>query len=115
MELTQSMFFQRTKIKVKLGTLNFNNMKNVEERYDVSEDVHVMDDFAVGNEIQKVKDYLLSLTVEDMRLFVAVEQGSRKMSESVLVSVGPKAKAVARSWTSILHRKEATIKDKIKI
>ena len=37
--------------KVKLGTLHFNNMKNAEVRYEVLEDINVMDNFMVGEEM----------------------------------------------------------------
>ena len=48
-----------------------------------------------------------------MILSVAIEQGSKKMSDSVLVIVVPKANTVDRRWTSTLRRKEATVKDNI--
>ena len=50
--------FKITNRKLKLGTLNFNNMKNVEARYEVLKDTHVIDNFTAGNETQKVKGYL---------------------------------------------------------
>ena len=65
-------------------------MKNVDVRYEVLEDSHAMDDFALGNEKQHVKNYLLSLIVEDMILCVGIEQGSRKISESLIAIVVPK-------------------------
>ena len=37
-----------------------------------------MENFIVGDETHDVKDCLLTLAVDDMRLFVAVDQGSGK-------------------------------------
>ena len=67
--------FKRTNIKVKLGTLHFIDMKNFQSRYEALEDVHVLGNFTVGNVMQNVKDCLLDLKVDDMRLLIAVEQG----------------------------------------
>ena len=105
--------FKRTDSKVKLGTLCFNNMKNAEARHEALEDIHVMDNFMVGNETQNVNDYLLALVAEDMTLFAAVEQGSRKMSTSLIVIVVPKAKLAARKWMFTICGKEVTATDKI--
>ena len=66
-------YFKTTDNKAKLGTLHFNNKKNTEDRCEVLEDIDVMDKFIVGDETQNVKDYLLALIAEDMRLFAAVE------------------------------------------
>ena len=94
---TKYISFKRTDRKVKLGTLHFNNMKNVEARYEVLENMNVLDNVMVGCETHNVKDYLLGLEVEDTRLFTAVEQGSGKMRDSMLVMVVPKAKVAARN------------------
>ena len=51
--------------------------------------------------------------VDDMRLFVAVKQGSRKMRDSMLVIVAPKAKVTARNLMSTAHRKEEISKYKV--
>ena len=40
--------FKRSDNNVKLGTLCFNNMKNLEARHEVLEDFNVMDKFRVG-------------------------------------------------------------------
>ena len=71
-------------------------MKNVEIRNKMLEDAHVIDNFMVGYGTQNVKENFIALTVEDMRLFVAVEQGSEEINKSLLVTVLPKAKLVAR-------------------
>ena len=71
-------FFQKNKQQKKTKNPKFNNVKNVEAKHEFLEDIHVIDDFMVGNEMQNVKYYLLASTVEDMRLFVAVEKGSGK-------------------------------------
>ena len=48
-------------------------MNNVEARYENLENMNVMENFILGDEKHKVKYYLLTLIVDDMRLFVAVE------------------------------------------
>ena len=58
---TKYISFKRIDSKVKLGTLHFNNMKNVEARYEVLENMNVMDNVMVGYETHNVKDYLLGL------------------------------------------------------
>jgi len=65
-------------------------------RYEALENIDLMENFTVGNETQNVKDYLLDLKVDDMTLFIAIEQGGWKMSESMLVMVLSKAKVAAR-------------------
>ena len=72
---TKHVSYKRTNSKVKLGTLHFNNMKNVEARYEELENIVMMDNLTVGNLTQNMKDYLLDLKVDDMRLFTAIEQG----------------------------------------
>ena len=71
-------FFKRADEKWKLRTFHFNNVKNAKARYEVLEDVNVMDNFVLGYEMQNVKDYLLVFAVEDRNLFVANEQGSEE-------------------------------------
>ena len=51
MNHAQCVSFKRTDDKAKLETLYVNNMKNAEARYEVLEDIHVMDDFMVGDEM----------------------------------------------------------------
>ena len=65
-------------------------------RYEALENIDLMENFTVGNETQNVKDYLLDLKVDEMTLFIAIEQGGWKMSESMLVMVLSKAKVAAR-------------------
>ena len=71
---TNNVSFKRTNSEVKLMTLHFNDIKNVEARYEAIEYIHEMDNFTVVNEKQNVKDYLLASTVDCMRLPIAVEQ-----------------------------------------
>ena len=48
MEPMQSTFrSKKTNSEVKLGTSHYDNMKNVEARYEVLENVNVMEDFIV--------------------------------------------------------------------
>ena len=72
-----------------------------------------MGNFIVRNKKHNVKDYLLTLIVDDMRLFLAVEQGSGKTSDSLLVIVAPKAKGEAKKWMSIACGKEVKVKYKV--
>jgi len=65
-------------------------------RYEALENIDLMENFTVGNETQNVKGYLLDLKVDEMTLFIAIEQGGWKMSESMLVMVLSKAKVAAR-------------------
>ena len=60
-----------------------------------------------------MKHYLLALTVEEIRLFVAVGQDSRKMSDSLLVMGLPKEELVDMKCMSTVCGKEVTVKDKI--
>ena len=66
-------FLSKTNTEIKLGTLYFNNMNNVEARYEVLERMNVMENFIAGEEMHNVKDYLSTLIVDDMILFVEVE------------------------------------------
>ena len=45
--------FKRVESKIKLGSLNFNNMKNSEARHEVLKNINVVDNFTIGNETQK--------------------------------------------------------------
>ena len=106
--------FKRVDSKVKLGSLHFNNTKNLEARYELSDDIQVMDKFIVRNETHNEKDYLLDLKLDNMRLFIATEQGGGKMSENVMVIVFPKAKVAAMKWISTMCGREIQVKDKRK-
>ena len=75
--------------------------------------MNVMENFIVGDETHDVKDFLLTLIVDGMRLFVAVEQGRGKMIDSLLVIVAPKAKVVVKKWISTVCGKEVIAKDKL--
>ena len=92
--------------------LNFNNMNNVEDAHEFLEDPNVMNDFREGEETQNLKDYLLALKACNGKLFIAIEKGSGKMSDSLLVIVAPKEKLAARKWIHAVCGKEATVKDK---
>ena len=72
-----------------------------------------MENFIAGDKMHKVKDYLLTLIVDDVRLFVAVEKGSEKMSDILLMMLAPKQKLVIRKWTSTVCGKEVIVKDKL--
>ena len=106
-------YFKRTNSEVKLGTLYVNKMKNVEDRYKVLENMNVMENFIVGGENHNVIDHLLNLIVDDKRLFVAVDQGSSKMRDRLLVIVAPKSKVMARKWMSPVCGREAIEKEKL--
>ena len=99
--------------KVTLWTFYFSKMKNAEARHEFLEDAHVVDNFIVGDNMQNLKDYLLALIVEDVKLFVAVEQGSGKMSDSLIVIVVPTEKLGTKKRMSTVCRKEVTVKDNI--
>ena len=88
-------------------------MKNVEARYEELENIVMMDNLTVENLTQNVKCYLQDLKVDDMTLFIAVEQGGWKMSESVQVIVLKKAKVAARKWMHSEHGRDVKVKDKI--
>ena len=47
----------------------------------------MIENFIVGEELHNVKDFLLTLIVDEMRLFVTLEEGSGKMRDSLLVMV----------------------------
>ena len=63
--------------------------------------------------MQNVEDYLLGLAVNYRKLFTAVEKGSRKTSDSLLVMVVPKEKLAGRKWMSAVCGKEVTAQEKI--
>ena len=80
-------------------------MKNIEARYELLEKLNVMENFIVDEELHNVKDYVLALIIDEMGLFVVLEQGSGKMRDSLLVIVLPKAKGLAKKWMFIVYRK----------
>ena len=69
----QSVFLSKKNSKIKLGTLNFNNMKTVKPMHGFLEKLNMMENFIVGKESHKVKDYLLTLIVDDIRTCASVE------------------------------------------
>ena len=91
---TKHVSFKRTESKVKLGTLHFNNVKNVAGRYEVLFDVNVLNKVKVGDKMFTVKDCLMELKSVDSKLFVAIEQGSGNMENNVLAIATPKLKVV---------------------
>ena len=81
-------------------------MKNVEARYDLLDNIQVMDNFIVGNNTHNAKDYSLDLKADNMRLFISAEKGGGKMNDNVMAIVLPKAKVAARKWISIVYGRE---------
>ena len=73
----------------------------------------MLGNFSVGHATQNVKYYLINLKVDGMRLFIAVEKGGGKMSESVIAMVFTKAKVASRKCMSIVRGREVKSKDKI--
>ena len=51
-------YFKRANSELKLGTSYVNNMKNVEARYEVLENMSVMENFTVGDEKHNVEYFL---------------------------------------------------------
>ena len=60
-----------------------------------------------------MNDYLSTLIVDDMRLVVAVKQGTRKIRDELLLIVVPKAKVSASKLMSTVCGKEVIVKDKL--
>ena len=56
----------------------------------------MLDNLTLGNVTQNMKEYLLDLKVDGVTLFIAIEQGGEKMSESVLVIMLPEDKVASR-------------------
>ena len=109
---TKHVSFKKTESKVKLGTLHFNNMKNIAGRYEALFDINAMDRVQVGNKTCTVKDYLMELKSVDSKLFAAAEQGSGNMENNMLVIITPKLKVVARKWISTKHGIELKVEGK---
>ena len=68
--LCKAYFLEKnTNSEVKIGSLNVNNMKNVEARYEVLQKMHVMEIFLIGEETCNVKEYLLALRADEKKCF----------------------------------------------
>ena len=80
-------------------------MKNVEARQEALEDAHVLDNFTVGNLSQNVKEYLLDLTVDDMRILTIHSHLMRRgeTSQSVLAIVLSEAKTSDKKLMSTVN------------
>ena len=90
------MSFRDTSADNQLGTLHFNELNNVEVRFETLNGVNI-NNLAMFNDKQAgLKDILLEIKVNKVQLFLSVEQGPRKNENNVLLITTPKMRQNAR-------------------
>ena len=90
------MSFKDTSTNDKLGILHLNELNNISVRFETLNNVQT-DELAIINKEQaELQDILLQIKVNDMPLFIGVEQGSGKNQENVLLIITPKMKQDTR-------------------
>ena len=56
-----------------------------------------------------MRDFLLKVKVNDIKLFVAVEQGGEKHKNNIIVIVNYRAKILVRKWIIEEYRKSLRV------
>ena len=91
------MSFKGTNPKIRLGILYTNNLFNSDAKFEVLEGVNMIDIIKKKNDKDYwLRDYLLEVKVDNVHLFIAVEQGGGKHSKDAIIIVAPHAKMLAR-------------------
>ena len=67
------MSFSETSPDDKLGYLHLNKVNNVDERFKVLNDVNADDNSMTNKEQGDLREYLLSITINNTPLFIRVE------------------------------------------
>jgi len=93
---TYYMLIKRSNTILRLGMLHVNNLFQNEAKFEVLEGLSVFDIVLIKIEKHWVCKYLLGLKIDNVRLFIAMEQGGGKHSKNVIVIVSPKAKMSVR-------------------
>ena len=74
-ENTHYVLFKGSDTTVRLGILCSNNMVQSKAKFEVLEGLNVFDVISINKEKYWLREYLLGLKVDNVKLFVAVEQG----------------------------------------
>ena len=53
--------FKKTNLEIRLGTLHLNNLRNIETRYEILEDLNIKNKFLIKRKENNIKDYLLTV------------------------------------------------------
>ena len=109
---TKYISFKKTNTQIKLGILYSNNLRNIELEYEIFKDLDINNTVQVRGKEYNIKDYLLELEVDKVKLFIVVEQGGGKMSKYIMVVVSLKAKIIVRKWVSEIYRTVVKIKNR---
>jgi len=67
-----------------------NEMNNVKACYEILYNVGMDDEVVENNQCIKLDDYLINIVDNTDRLFLAVEQGSGRYENSVIVIINPR-------------------------
>ena len=72
-ENTYYVSFKGLDITVRLGMLHSNNMVQSEAKFEVLEGLNVFDVISINEEKYWLREYLLGLKVDNVKLFITVE------------------------------------------
>lgn len=109
-EYAKYVFFKVIDTNVRLGTLCTYNLTNVDAKYEVLEDMSMYDIIVKEKKELQIRDFLLGVKHEGVKLLTATESGGSKHSKDVIVIVNPHAKLIACKQIIQECRKKVTIK-----
>ena len=82
----------------RLAAMHSNEMINIKSRFETLHQVRLHDKVAYEENVCALKDLLLTVEDQGMKLFLAAEQGSGKHDGDVNVILNPKVKGSSRKW-----------------
>ena len=93
---TKYISFTVADLGIRLETLNLNNIRNMEKKYEILEVIDITNTVTIRKNNYQLKDYLLAIKVEKMNLFITIKQGEGKYSSDIIVIISPKVKIEVR-------------------
>ena len=90
------MSFKDTSPDNRLGSFHFNEILNINARFEILENVTPDELVKWKEEVEAIRDILLSIKINNSPLFLGVEQGSRKNENYLLLISTPKIRFEAR-------------------
>ena len=82
-------------LNIILETLHSNNLRTIDTKFEILEGVDISDIIIRKMKKYWLKDYLLTVQVNNVNLFLATKEGGSKHSSNIIVIVSAKTKIVA--------------------
>ena len=95
---------------MRLGTLHTNNLTNADVKYEILEDMIIHNVIAKEKKELWMRDFLLRVKYEGVKLFTNTEYRGGKYSKDIIVIVNPCTKLITHKWIAQEYGKKVTIK-----